>query len=291
MADTGCAGFEGPEKKFEIDFRRKVGSEEGLFEVSDETWQKLLDKAACTIIGKKQSKECKMYVLSESSLFVYRRRLIIKTCGITTLMEFASPLLQLVSDERNEWNKDLSAPLALEVEYASFSRKNFIYPERQPDCHSSFQSEIAILEGLFPGGSGYVLGPLNKEHWNFFVADYTKEEDAQGNPADQTLEVIMTGLCPKKMQQFFNEKGDKDAEVVTVESGIDGIIPGSLIDAKLFEPCGYSMNGLTDSGHYWTIHITPEDHCSFVSFETNLSQYVQLLPLHCRFCYIVCGIK
>lgn len=87
-------------------------------------------------------------------------------------------------------------------------------------------------------------------------------------------------------------------------SGIRDLIPGSVIDATMFNPCGYSMNGMkTDvsddlgrkrmiysvtfsvkqsmtcvlffailQGTYWTIHITPEPEFSYVSFETNLSQ-------------------
>lgn len=87
-------------------------------------------------------------------------------------------------------------------------------------------------------------------------------------------------------------------------SGIRDLIPGSVIDATMFNPCGYSMNGMkTDvslyhriclggvtffgcshcvgcflfcfsptQGTYWTIHITPEPDFSYVSFETNLSQ-------------------
>eukprot|EP01064_Diplonema_japonicum_P002152 TRINITY_DN1137_c1_g2_i1.p1 TRINITY_DN1137_c1_g2~~TRINITY_DN1137_c1_g2_i1.p1 ORF type:complete len:370 (+),score=58.33 TRINITY_DN1137_c1_g2_i1:63-1112(+) len=280
MADIDGPGFEGPEKKFEIDFRRKVGVDEGLFMISDETWQKLLDKAHCTIIGKKQSEGCKMYVLSESSLFVYRRRLVIKTCGITTLLEMIPPLLDLVGKEKNEWNAELSECLGLETEYMSYSRKNFLWPERQPKPHGSFHEEIAFLETYFENGSGYVLGPLNKEHWNFFIADYTRPEDALENPPDQTFEIIMSGLSKERMAYFFNEDGTKTAESVTADSEIDTIIPGSVIDAKIFEPCGYSMNGLTGtSDHYWTIHITPEHHCSYVSFETNLplKNYTELV--------------
>ena len=44
------------------------------------------------------------------------------------------------------------------------------------------------------------------------------------------------------------------------------------IDDYLFEPCGYSMNGITKVGHYMTIHITPEPDFSYVSFETNVPQ-------------------
>ena len=36
----------------------------------------------------------------------------------------------------------------------------------------------------------------------------------------------------------------------------------------MFDPCGYSMNGLDGPTHF-TIHITPEPECSFVSFATN----------------------
>ena len=46
----------------------------------------------------------------------------------------------------------------------------------------------------------------------------------------------------------------------------------------MFTPCGYSCNGLLDDA-YFTIHITPEPECSFVSFETNvvMENYTELV--------------
>jgi hypothetical protein len=45
---------------------------------------------------------------------------------------------------------------------------------------------------------------------------------------------------------------------------------GVVVHDHLFDPCGYSMNGVASKDCYWTIHITPEAHCSYVSFETNV---------------------
>jgi len=60
-----------------------------------------------------------------------------------------------------------------------------------------------------------------------------------------------------------------DARQITKSSGIADLFPGSTIDDFLFIPMGYSMNGLIDES-YFTIHITPQPNCSYVSFETNI---------------------
>lgn len=51
-------------------------------------------------------------------------------------------------------------------------------------------------------------------------------------------------------------------------SGIREMFPDAVIDDFLFEPCGYSMNGLQEAG-LMTIHVTPESHCSYASVEIS----------------------
>lgn len=87
----------------------------------------------------------------------------------------------------------------------------------------------------------------------------------------------MLDLDREVMNKFYKSKYS-DADEVTKETGISEFLPGAVIDAALFEPCGYSANGLLDES-YFNIHITPQPECSYVSFETNIkmSSYKELI--------------
>jgi hypothetical protein len=87
--------FEGPEKTMEVVFRADVGAPEGLRSLSRNQLDELCTKARCSIMSSISNSYMDAYVLSESSLFVYRHRLVMKTCGTTTLLvEF---ILMMVS--------------------------------------------------------------------------------------------------------------------------------------------------------------------------------------------------
>lgn len=92
---------------------------------------------------------------------------------------------------------------------------------------------------------------------------------------DQTVEILMTRLNPEAMKKHFyhhaelTESGTKGGQWVDLKTGIGALYPQAQIDSFLFEPCGYSSNGLQDD-RYFTIHVTPEPACSYASFETNI---------------------
>lgn len=251
-------GFEGPEKRLQIDFKfTNQKSPRGFRTLEKEEWQsKVLDHAKCRIISLTQNKHFDAYLLSESSLFVYPTRVMLKTCGTTTLLLAVSPLLALAKE------------LGMVVRRVTYSRKNFNFPHVQPAPHSHFDDEVQYLDKFFQGGKGITLGPREEDHWNFYLADFSEPNEQKNDLWSMPIvEVMMHDLNEKKMKQFFKQE-DMTADDVTIESGISDILPGTLIDSFAFDPCGYSMNGLLQNS-YSTIHITPESHCSYVSYETN----------------------
>lgn len=66
--------------------------------------------------------------------------------------------------------------------------------------------------------------------------------------------------------QFVRGDAFVSARRTTADSGIGALLAAHDIDEFVFEPCGYSMNGLM-GGAFSTIHITPEAACSYASVE------------------------
>jgi len=253
------AGFEGPEKRLEIDFRVSPLKPRGLRSFGREEWQEVLNLAKCTIISVTSNDCFDSYVLSESSLFVFPYKVILKTCGTTTLLKTIPKMCALAKQADSQ------------PEFLIFSRKNYNFPAKQQAPHQSFDAETDYLNQFFNGHS-YVLGPLTGDHWHMYVADLANGHwgyyDASADrKSDQTLEIMMSDLDRDVMQKFY--RGELTAKETTHAVGIHTLVPGSQSDELLFSPCGYSVNGLRNETYY-TIHVTPEAHCSFVSFETNV---------------------
>lgn len=260
--DNSCevVGFEGPEKRLEIDFKKNPQSPRGLRSLSRRQIDDLLDLARCTIVSQKSNEYFDSYVLSESSLFIYPFKLMLKTCGTTTLLRCIPKLLEFAS------------ALDLTVELVMYSRKNFLFPHKQQYPHLNWSDEVDYLNKIFDG-TAHVLGPLTQSHWYLYLADYSDHHGASNT--EMTMEIMMHELDPAAASKFFREEGISDDAKFP---GVAELLPGSETDEFNFTPCGYSMNGLFHESYY-TIHVTPEDHCSYASFETNVSlnSYVDLI--------------
>ncbi|XP_067120562.1 S-adenosylmethionine decarboxylase proenzyme-like isoform X1 [Centruroides vittatus] len=254
-----CEFFEGTEKLLEVWFHGGDDSCD-LRSIPRTTWESLLKLVKCEIISFKRNESLDAYVLSESSMFISKNRFILKTCGSTTLLRAIKPLLFLVREFAGFDH-------VLDIFY---SRKNFMRPELQDKPHTSFEDEVEVLDELFKDGAAYCLGKVNRDCWYLYTLNPSVQFGGIQVP-DQTLEIIMQDL-DQKIMKIFTREVSASAKDATQKSGIDKLLPGVTIDDFLFNPCGYSMNGLLKGGYYITIHITPEPLCSYVSFETNIPQ-------------------
>ena len=73
---------------------------------------------------------CDSYVLSESSLFVYAHKMVLKTCGTTTLLLALEPLLRATE------------ALGMAVEWLAYTRKDFTFPLVQKFPHRDPLEEV-----------------------------------------------------------------------------------------------------------------------------------------------------
>jgi len=164
---TECfTGFEGTEKRIEME----VSSQNNISlrnSVSTDTWAKMLEFAKCLIISKTSNENFDSYILSESSLFVFDRQIIMKTCGTTTLLLCLPYFLQILNE------------LELKIKYFFFRHKNFTWPELQMFPHGNFNEEIEFLDKYFDNGKAQIIGSNQQDKWYTYIADSRENKKKQ----------------------------------------------------------------------------------------------------------------
>ncbi|KAL1916485.1 uncharacterized protein VTP21DRAFT_5676 [Calcarisporiella thermophila] len=244
-------------------------SRQGLRKVDRCVWSEMLAIVRCQVLNVVKNEHLDAYLLSESSFFVYPHKLILKTCGTTTLLHAVPRILEIA------------------LEYCGFerawrvfySRKSFMFPERQLDPHRDWGKEVECLDTYFTNGAAYTVGRANSgDPWYLYIATPGEDDSQEMVPQvpdehDQTIEILMTHLDPEAMIPFYQRPGEEGGTTggrrVDQDTGLDTLYPKALVDSFLFTPCGYSANALLKQGYY-TIHVTPEPACSYASFETNI---------------------
>ncbi|TGJ83487.1 hypothetical protein E0Z10_g5274 [Xylaria hypoxylon] len=234
------SAFEGPEKLLEVWFAPNPNclppgvKPNGLKAVSSETWVAMLDMVNCKILSVLEAEHMDAYLLSESSMFVFPHKLILKTCGTTTLLLGLRRLLHIAAEHAGfpfHNAKSVDDIHAAASPYRVFySRKNFLFPDKQSGPHRSWKEEVKYLDDTFAGGSAYMVGKMNGDHWYLYVTSpdntvtppRTPDENFQPNSSkipmnaasifeaglennDETLEILMTDLDPENAKQFYLE--------------------------------------------------------------------------------------
>ncbi|NXS01313.1 DCAM decarboxylase, partial [Oxylabes madagascariensis] len=264
MKESGAHFFEGTEKLLEVWFARQQPAQQEPHQSKGSGDLRTIPRSANGRGGVGSERgEATVGPAPESSMFVSKRRFILKTCGTTLLLQALVPLLELA----REYSGFDS------IQSFFYSRKNFMKPSHQEYPHRNFQEEVEFLNEIVPSK----LMKLQQSSVISCIHLVTAIDVVTGcKPRSYTVVHVIRLTCYRENSRvlFANYMMHDKQSCLTLfqMSGIRDLIPGSVIDATMFNPCGYSMNGMKSDGTYWTIHITPEPEFSYVSFETNISQ-------------------
>lgn len=231
--------FEGPEKKLELGLKTQ-----DLRALGSDYWAARVQEAGAQILSHIQNEHGQAFLLSESSLFVFQRRIVMITCGQTTLIHAARKML-------DDFGSD--------VEFMIYERKNEHFPELQK---TSFVDDAKALSKMLPSHA-YRFGTAHSHRVQVLSSTAPFSPDRQ----DQTLEILMHNIHPDAALMFSE---GRHAASKSRQNRFHQLFEGFQVDEHDFEPTGYSVNALQGE-NYLTIHVTPEDVASYVSFETNLS--------------------
>jgi S-adenosylmethionine decarboxylase len=296
----------GPEKLLEVWFAPSPlrlpasAAPYGLKAVPADTWKEMLDLVNCKVLSVIEHDHVDAYLLSESSMFVFPHKLVLKTCGTTTLLCGLPRMLEIAGKiagfPQGESGIVDTIPAAATPYRVFYSRKNFQFPHKQHGPHRSWRDEVRFLDRLFKTGSAYMIGKMNGEHWYLYITSPDmsvspamspgSEEDAQGTETkylemsektarivangtamdedqDETLEVLMTDLDEVNARQFYLD----DASAVAEGRHFQNVRKAQKMEMQHLEaiPENGGSAGSVSSDDFDVFENTSSDHSGFNS--------------------------
>lgn len=211
--------------------------------------------------------------LSESSLFISPHRLILKTCG-TTLNLLGLPRILNIA----RTHAGLPA-----VHRCFYSRKSFMFPERQLGPHREWKDEVEFLDRIFPDGAAYTVGKVNGDHWLLYMAGegYNSGleglETAPSSPELPTRNLFPSGTGEQRRRNgllYRVEETEKPLSWTTQDYTIEILMThlDQNVAAPFYTPSSvdpYAPNGVDVT--------SPSDHAQLVSRQIGIAG---LFPRH-----------
>lgn len=237
--------FEGSEKKVEIVFSKDISS---LRNKGKRFWEAVVQSCQAQILSEISNEYCDAYLLSESSLFVWDRTILMITCGQTVLVNSVTKLLE-------EFGED-------SIESIIFQRKNEYLSKEQ---RTTFFEDKESIERMLTKtkATSRRFGYLD-EHHNFMLSLDRKNTPSKD---DYTIELLMYHISEEASSNLCKE--NSTAKEIRGYLGIESFLNDFIVDDFVFDPFGYSLNAI-NGDRYITIHVTPQEGSSYVSLEMNL---------------------
>ncbi|EUD66153.1 S-adenosylmethionine decarboxylase-ornithine decarboxylase-like protein [Plasmodium inui San Antonio 1] len=234
--------FEGIEKRVVIKLRKECFEKKkkisSLLDISRELWEQKLNLIGCSIVSEIEEdvqapaeERCRVYLLSESSLFIYTDMVFIKTCGKTKVLFFIPFLVDLLIlkltneyalkangmyDESFLSQNDLIDIIEFigdNFEYAFFTHMNYqnktkdgYYEQEYP--HKSIEDEKTFFQFFFKTFQ-FANTPLphGRNHYIFFAQVNQLVSDAANGSTNGTTNGLANGAVhfPPSSHKFCSE--------------------------------------------------------------------------------------
>ena len=239
--------FEGSEKKAEVLIDNSKLSL--LNDISDEFWAQLVNCCNAQILSSIRNDVCKAFLLSESSLFVWDDRFLILTCGETVTVKSVEFFIEQVGMDK--------------IEHVIYQRKNEYFAQAQL---SSFGDDIRLLSEHM-SGNACRFGELDGHHNYVFC----QQNDYKADDNDKTYELLAYQISEQASKKLTSP-GLSTLDIRQFLT-LQDLLPNFVFDDFVFDPYGYSVNAICGKD-YLTIHITPQQGSSYVSFESSINLIV-----------------
>ncbi|WP_286263114.1 adenosylmethionine decarboxylase [Thalassotalea atypica] len=233
--------FEGSEKKAEITIDATQLSL--LTDISDDFWPTLVNHSNAKILSSISNDQCKAFLLSESSLFVWHNRLLILTCGETQLVKAVEYFIQTLGQNV--------------IKQLTYQRKNEYFANAQPSC---FGSDIKLIN-QYLSGKAYRFGEMDSHH------NYVFHLDNRHEATEVSYELLAYQISTSASAHLT--QANLSASDIRDFLCISQILPDFTLDDFVFSPYGYSLNAIKNK-QYLTIHVTPQAESSYISFASNI---------------------
>ena len=247
--------YEGAEKKAEIIINQKHMSL--LDDIPTSFWHLLVKQCDAQILSVIEKPNCRAYLLSESSLFIWHDRFIILTCGNTRLIR---SVLFFIADYKNK------------IIQLNYQRKSEFSPNLQ---HSSFQQDIQQLARKLTGNV-YYFGDNKQPYHALFQYNSSQQSQLPITPRYHDIEYVAYQISSSSSAFLCQSTLSKDA--IRRYLKLEQLLAQFSLDDHVFQPYGYSLNAINEQ-QYFTIHITPQLNSSYVGIHTNIDQNLDTLLL------------
>ena len=216
-----------------------------------------IQDAGCTELSALTSPSgTRMIMLSESCLYVGKRKIFMKTCGRTRPIHALDALVQICRESRAD------------IQCASFMRGDYAIPDTQPTPHTSAVSEMHAFQRAWCLATGAsvkdFIGHVAEGENMHFYSTVSPE-----TVPDTTMEIRFRHFttppdAADRVYRVCSRIGSRaDAQMSPLGMGL-------LCDMHTFTPSGFSLNIMVlPREHYITVHCTPQEPVSYLSFETD----------------------